>query len=95
MTKLYADSSIGKIKSLADFTRLAKENFTEACKVFSSKSFRNVLKKEQVRERLLYEGFAEPPFLPQNVEEFLVGSGKKSSVLFSLDTKYQEYYGIK
>lgn len=94
VTKLYADSSIGKIKSLADFTRLAKENFTEACKVFSSKSFRNVLKKEQVRERLLYEGFAEPPFLPQNVEEFLVGTGKKSSVLISLDTKYQEYYGI-
>ena len=92
VTKLYADSSIGKIKSLADFTRLAKENFTEACKVFSSKSFRNVLKKEQVRERLLYEGFAEPPFLPQNVEEFLVGTGKKSSVLISLDTKYQEYY---
>lgn len=33
-------------------------------------------------------------FLAAEGEEFLVGTGKKSSVLISLDTKYQEYYGI-
>lgn len=95
VTRLYADSSVGKIKSLSDFTHLAKENFAEACKVFASKSFRNVLKKDQIKERLLYEGLAEPPFMPQNVEEFLVGTGRKESIQISVDAEYREHYEIK
>lgn len=95
ITRLYADSSVGKIKNLSDFTRLAKENFGEACRVFASKNFSNILKHAEARDVLLYEGLAMPPFYPQNVEEFLVGTGRKQSVLVSVDRKYREYYEIK
>lgn len=94
ITRMYADSSIGKIRSLSDFTKLAKENFKEACKVFASKGFRNILKHADTKEVLLYEGLSAPPFYPQNVEEFLVGIGRKSMVLFSVEKKYREYYEV-
>ena len=95
ITKMYADSSIGKIKTLSDFTRLAKENFKEACRVFASKAFVNVLKNAKPHDLLLYEGLSAPPCYPQNVEEFLVGTGKKNTVLFSVEKKYREYYELK
>lgn len=94
VTKLYADSSIGKIRTLGDFTRLARENFGEACRVFASKSFRNVLKRGQTKEYLLYEGLSEPPFYPQNVEEFLVGTGRKEGIVLSVDARYREHFEI-
>lgn len=95
VTKMYADSSIGKIKNLSDFTKLAKENFKEACKVFASKAFVNVLKHAKQHDILLYEGLSMPPCYPLNVEEFLVGTGKKNTVLFSVEKKYREYFELK
>ena len=95
VTKMYADSSIGKIKNLSDFTKLAKENFKEACKVFASKAFVNVLKNAKQHDILLYEGLSMPPCYPLNVEEFLVGTGKKNTVLFSVEKKYREYFELK
>ncbi len=86
----YADSSIGKIKTLYDFTKLAGQDYEEAFKLFTSAGFPYLFQENENLERLYYEAFSMPPVSMTNMEEFLVTIHKKEAVRFSLkDTSYE------
>lgn len=84
VSRLYAQTSVGQIRSLHDFTTLARENWDEAYKLFYHKSFFNVLSPKETRQRLLYQGILGAKPSPQNMEEFLVGAGVKKQIHFSI-----------
>lgn len=91
---LYPDSSQGKIRSLYDFTKLASANRQEAYEIFTSPLFSHLFKKEEKKERMLYEGLAKAPVTMQNLEEFLIGIRQKSRVELSLGERETGYENI-
>lgn len=95
ISRLYAESSIGKIRTLYDFSKLAAEDRQEAYEIFTSPMFANLLKKEEIRERMLYEGLMKPPVTMQNLEEFLIGTRQKAKIMLSLEKKEISYYDIQ
>ena len=77
---LYAETSVGRIRNLNDFTELAKKSPQEAKRLFYSKRFQNIFSECASKERLLYEGLRRATPSGQKVEEFLVGIGRKKRV---------------
>ncbi len=92
---LYADSSIGKIKNLNDFAKLAAESFEEAYRLFYSGHFRHILPEGGIREQLLYEGLRQGEPLGQKVEEFLTAIGKKPKTVLTLAGESAEFSGVE
>lgn len=84
VSKLYAQTSAGQIRSLHDFTNLAREHWDEAYKLFYHKSFSNVISPKETRESMLYRGILGAKPSPQNMEEFLVGIGQKKQIHFTI-----------
>lgn len=84
VSRLYAQTSVGQIRSLHDFTTLARENWNEAYKLFYHKSFSNVISPKESGQRMLYRGILSAKPSPQNMEEFLVGAGQKKQIHFSI-----------
>ena len=93
--KKYAESSIGLIKNLYDFVRLAKDNWNEAFQLFYHKSFSNILKPSEVKENMLYRGLIAAKPSNQSVEEFLIGIQKKEKIHFRTDQTEFLCYGIE
>lgn len=93
--KLYAESSIGAVKSLDDFTRLAASNWDEAYHLFYNRNFLNTIPYDNVYERLTYEGFACARPSGQNMEEFLIGVNKKQPVSISVDKSEEIFMASK
>lgn len=94
ISKLYAETSVGKIRSLSDFAELARHSLPEAERLFYSRNFKNLLKKDELRERLLYEGLGTAMPSGQKVEEFLVGIQKKQRVEITPEQTEAEFYGV-
>ena len=94
ISKLYAETSVGRVRSLNDFLSLAKESGTEAYHLFYSKNFKNIIKRDEKRQRLLYEGLSKGATSSQKVEEFLVGIQKKQAVEITLEQQDAEYYDV-
>lgn len=84
VAKLYAQSSVGQIRSLHDFTALAREHWDEAYKLFYHKSFSNVIAPKETRQAMLYRGILGAKPSPQNMEEFLVGIHQKKQIHFTI-----------
>ncbi len=91
ITKPYALSSIGRIRSLKDFQRLAGESPEEAVKIFSSSVFRSIFKETEWKERLAYEALLDPLHATNSMEEFLIACAKKEPVDFSLAEQEKTY----
>ena len=85
VSKKYAQTSIGMIKTLEDFVRLSRESYDEAYQVFYSMNFEGLLKDSEEKIRLLYEMLRKETPSMQALETFLVGTGQKKSVQLSLD----------
>jgi hypothetical protein len=85
VSRLYAEGSQGQVRSLYDFTCLAKENWNEAYRLFYNKSFANVIKGKEVKEAMIYRGIIGARASQQNMEEFLIGIRKKERISISLD----------
>ena len=85
ISRLYPETSIGKIRNLYDFTCLAKEHWEEAYQLFYHKSFSNIIKPKEVQENMIYHGIMASKPSNQNLEEFLIGIRKKNKILFSVD----------
>ena len=85
ISKNYMDSTNGFIKNLYDFSCLAKEHWDEAYQLFYHKGFQNIIKPNEVKESMIYRGMMGAKPSNRNMEEFLVGIGKKQRVLFSCD----------
>ncbi len=95
VVRLCADTAGGTVRDLADFTRLAKENPTEAYRLFFSRNFKQVIKPEEKRELLLYEALCQGPAAAVKVEEFLLGCGRKEQAEFSLERAEAEYWQVQ
>lgn len=89
--KNYTHTSIGWIKTLNDFTNLAKLNWTEALALFASGSFTQIFHKGEERELALYRGLTSRGSSSAQMEEFLVGIGKKKCNRFFPDKTRQTF----
>ncbi len=85
ISRHFAETSIGKVKSLYDFSKLAATDWNEAYKLFTSVGFCNLFEAGEESERLYYEGFSKAPVSMTNMEEFLVTTKKKESVHFLIE----------
>ena len=84
VSRLYAESSMGQIRSLNDFTALARENWKEAYQLFYHKNFSHLFKTKEIREEMIYRGILAAKPSPQNMEEFLIAVEKKNPIRFTL-----------
>ena len=92
VSRLYADSSLGKIKNLNDFAKLAKESYDEAYRLFYSSNFKNLIKEE--KDRRLYEGLRTQPQSPLIVETFLTATHHKKKVEPAFEETEKAFYGV-
>ena len=88
-------SSVGELKTIDQFCEIAKGDFREAFRLFTDKSFPEILKDCTPGEKSLYTGLSQQPITYQHLEEFLVGMGKKERVYISLKTPGTELYEIR
>lgn len=87
--RLYAETSIGRIENLEDFIRLYRASWRESVHVFSAPGFKKLLKHPN--EKLYYKLLSAKPVSRANIEEFLVGCGKKNHVFFALSAGRGEH----
>ena len=55
VSKLYAESSVGKVKNLSDFARLSENDFDEAFHLFYSGKFKNIFHPDEKRNTIRTE----------------------------------------
>lgn len=94
VTRLYAEASTGRIKNLRDFTKLAKKEWKEAYHIFHSPAFKNILSPKELKASLLYEGLSRPTMTERTMDEFLIGTGKKERVRFTLEKRSTEIFEV-
>lgn len=94
VTRLYADTSAGKIRTPKDFARLAQESGAEAVRLFFSPNFKNIIGENETGTALLYEGLSRGTADAQKVEEFLLGIGAKKKILVSMAAETAEYRNV-
>lgn len=94
VTKLYARSNQGSIQGLKDFAELAQNNWGEARKIFYSACFPNIIKRQEIPERLLYYGIAKGLPTDQNMEEFLLAAKRKSKVQVRAEETELQFYHV-
>lgn len=92
--KPYIVTEYGKIQNIADFKKLAMEDFTEAKRLFRTRQFYDVLKYEDVRIRNLYDNMRKWALDEQALEEFLVGIKQKEKIFFSLSQDQIGYINL-
>ncbi|MCM1106635.1 MAG: DUF5717 family protein [Blautia sp.] len=80
-----ADSSMGPVRNLHDFTALAREKWDEAYRLFYHKGFSSIISKAEYKEAMIYKGIVGAKPSPQNMEEFLIGIGRKNPINFRID----------
>ena len=68
------------------FTRLAKEDPEEAFSVFAGKDFERMLSDREPEKAVLYHALTADGVTRQDMEEFLVGSGRKEPVEITCDS---------
>ena len=87
VTRPYANGSLGRVRTLQDFQRLAAASWDEASKIYASSVFRSLFREENRRERLLYEVLSGTPYAGNSMNEFLVASGRKEAGDFEIKDK--------
>lgn len=95
ISKFYVKASTGKIKNVTDFTKLARESFDEAYRLFYSQNFPNIIKEKDIQNCLLYDGLRKELPSGQRVEEFLIASGNKMPVQLELEQNEACFYGVE
>ncbi len=77
-----AGAASGTITNLSEFAAFAQTNWSEALDLFYSKGFREVLTNEEPKLLRIWQGLAAYRGQEQNLEEFLITTGKKTPVTF-------------
>jgi hypothetical protein len=95
VTRLYADSSVGRVRNLSDFTNLAKTSFMEAKQLFFSPYFKNIIKPADTQALLAYEGLGRGNSSGQKLEEFLIAIRRKQPVELTIENKEAAFYEIQ
>ena len=94
IVKLYADTSMGPVRNLKDFTALAQENWEEAKKIFYSSCFKNILGEKAGNKSLLYQGLSKGRPSDLNMEEFFLACHLKEQAVCTCDTNEASYYEV-
>lgn len=87
-------SSMGNIKNIFHFTNLAKSNWQEAVELFYQPHFTQIFHKNEKELFSIYVGLSRMQGSAKNVEEFLISSGKKSSIIYTTDVEGFELKNI-
>lgn len=82
--KPYIMTAYGKVQSTDDFRKLAIKDYSEAGRLFRSKSFYEILKYENERIFYLYDNMRRWSLGDQAMEEFLVGIKQKECIFLTL-----------
>ncbi len=82
--KPYIMTAYGKVQSTDDFRKLAIKDYSEAGRLFRSKSFYEILKYENERIFYLYDNMRRWSLGEQAMEEFLVGIKQKECIFLTL-----------
>ena len=88
-------SVLGAVHSFEEIARIAKGDFREACRIFISSEYSQLLKNATHKEKARYKSFSQQTVTFQNLEEYLIASGMKDKVLLSLPEKQAEYYSLE
>lgn len=81
--KPFVVTEYGKVQSLADFKKLAAQDFMEAKTLFRSRQFYEILKYEDKRVFNLYDNMRKWSLDEQALEEFLVGIKLKEKIFLA------------
>ena len=87
ISKVYMQTSKGRIQSLGQFLSLARSNEQEAYELFCQKHFINIFKQNDTHSKLLYDCLGGPNTTKENLEEFLLTLGLKEKIIFTLPQK--------
>lgn len=82
--KPYIMTQYGKVQSTDDFRKLAIKDYSEAARLFRSKSFYEILKYENERIFYLYDNMRKWSLGDQAMEEFLVGIKQKECIFLTV-----------
>lgn len=94
ISRNYADSSIGKIKSVFDFANLARNSYEDAVKVFGQPEFMHIFKPQETKEKLIYQMLRRKPCTMAQVEEFLIAAKKKKRISFKIEEATREFFRV-
>ncbi len=72
-------------RSLDDFAEICERSLREGFRIYTSSHFYDLLSGADARYRTLYAGMSKNPVTYQHLEEFLVATGRKEAVEFSVD----------
>ena len=87
-------SIAGEVPDVDTFVNIAKDDFKEAYRIFTDHKFELLLKDAGRKEKALYKGLSKQPVTFQNVEEFLVATGRKEAVKIELKADHNSFYDI-
>ncbi len=91
ITRHYIATSIGRIKTLNDFTNLCNLNWEEALEVFRSPFFCNIFHKDAEFYTLLYRSLTGQKCTSHEMEEFLIAADRKKRSVFTVSQKDRTY----
>lgn len=92
--KPFIMTAYGKVQTLSDFKQLAKQDFSEARRLFRTRQFFDVLKYEEPRVKNLYANIRKWSLDEQALEEFLVGIKQKEKIFLTLSEESLEYHNV-
>ena len=83
------------VKYLDDFTAIAREDSSEAFRLFSDRRFERLLTGGEAAWRGLYRALSQNPLTYQRMEEFLVAAGKKDPVRITCGEEERGFYHLR
>ena len=84
----------GSILTLEEFCDLARRDFREAFRLFTSPEFAGIIRRQQPRIRALALAFTTQPVTYQHLEEFLIACGLKERVTISVSDPPSEFVHV-
>lgn len=90
----YITSSVGEVKSLNEFAKLAKESVEQAYDLFCQEDFFHLLRNESDRVVLYARALAYPNAPVSNMEEFMVKTGIKEGATYTASCPHTEFFHV-
>ena len=90
----YANSSMGKIRTVFEFANLAHNSYEEAVKIFGRPEFIQIFKPQDTQEQMIYQSLMRRPCTKSQVEEFLIAVKKKKRVYFEIEEACREFSNV-
>lgn len=94
ITDVQENGRFGDVRTLDDFSRVCQRSMREGFRLFTDPDFPGVLNGNNRQYLALYRGMSANPVTYQNLEEFLVATGKKEPVEISTDKQEKAVYHL-